>query len=51
MKAKALVTIWFLGVVSYIGDGAQVYAQTPYYQGKTIRLVQGREPGAPAIHA
>lgn len=45
MKAKALVTIGLLGVVSYFGDSAHIYAQTPYYQGKTIRLVQGREPG------
>ena len=45
MKAKALVTIWFLGLVWYLADGARVDAQAPYYQGKTIRLIQGRNPG------
>ncbi len=45
MKAKTLATIWFLGLVWYLADSALVYAQTPYYQGKTIRLIQGRNPG------
>ena len=45
MKTAGLVAVFFLGVVSYFGEDARVYAQTPYYQGKTIRLVQGREPG------
>lgn len=43
MKATAIGLIGFLGVVSFLGTDLQ--AQTPYYQGKTIRLVQGRDPG------
>ena len=45
MILPTLLTILLLGVVSYLGGGAVVDAQTPYYQGKTIRLIQGREPG------
>lgn len=45
MQTGALVAIGVLGAVSYLGFGAHVYAQSSYYQGKTIRLVQGREPG------
>jgi tripartite-type tricarboxylate transporter receptor subunit TctC len=45
MQSGALVVIWVLGVVSCLGFGGHVYAQSPYYQGKTIRLIQGREPG------
>lgn len=45
MKAKTLATIWLLGLVWYLADSALVYAQAPYYQGKTIRLIQGRNPG------
>ena len=44
MQTRALVAIWVFSVVSYLGFGAHVYAQ-PYYQGKTIKLLQGREPG------
>ncbi|MGH7772593.1 MAG: hypothetical protein ACREQA_10205 [Candidatus Binatia bacterium] len=45
MQTGALVAIWVLGAVSYLGFGAHVHAQSSYYQGKTIRLIQGREPG------
>jgi tripartite-type tricarboxylate transporter receptor subunit TctC len=45
MKTGALVVIWVLGGVSCIGLGGHVFAQSPYYQGKTIKLIQGREPG------
>jgi tripartite-type tricarboxylate transporter receptor subunit TctC len=45
VKTMILATIFSLGVVLYFGDDARVFAQAPYYQGKTIRLVQGREPG------
>ncbi|HEU4345278.1 MAG TPA: hypothetical protein VFU31_27315 [Candidatus Binatia bacterium] len=45
MKTRALVAIWLFGAVSYLGSGAHVCAQSSYYQGKTIKLVQGREPG------
>ena len=45
MQIGALVAIWVLGAVSFLGFGGHVYAQAPYYQGKTIKLIQGREPG------
>jgi len=45
MKMAKRLAILLTGVVSFLGFGAHIYAQTPYYQGKTIRLVQGREPG------
>jgi len=45
MQKRALVVVWVLTAVSYVGFGGDVYAQTPYYQGKTIRLIQGREAG------
>lgn len=45
MQIGALVTLWFIGAVSFLGIGGHVYAQSPYYQGKTIRLIQGREAG------
>ena len=41
---KALVIIWILFVATAF-NAASAIAQTPYYQGKTIRLIQGREPG------
>jgi tripartite-type tricarboxylate transporter receptor subunit TctC len=40
--AKALLTAW-ISCVSL--PSVEVLAQTPYYQGKTITIVQGREPG------
>lgn len=45
MQTRALVVVWVLTAVSYVGFGGPVYAQSPYYQGKTIRLIQGREAG------
>ena len=45
MKMAKLLTRWLCAVVSLIGFSVHVDAQTPYYQGKTIRLIQGREPG------
>ena len=45
MQSGALLVIWVLGVVSTLAFGGRVYAQSPYYQGKTIKLIQGREPG------
>lgn len=44
MKTRVLAVIWAFAVSS-VGFGAHVDAQTPYYQGKTIRLIQGREAG------
>lgn len=45
MKTGMLVAISVLGALLYSGFRGHVHAQSPYYQGKTIRLVQGREPG------
>ncbi len=45
MSMAGHLTRWLLGVVTFIGLSAQLHAQTPYYQGKTIRLIQGRNPG------
>jgi tripartite-type tricarboxylate transporter receptor subunit TctC len=45
MQTGTLAAIWILGVVFYLGFGGHVYAQSSYYQGKTIKLIQGREPG------
>ena len=45
MSMAGQLTMWLLGVVTFIGLSAQLHAQTPYYQGKTIRLIQGRNPG------
>jgi tripartite-type tricarboxylate transporter receptor subunit TctC len=45
MKTAAVVVIWVIGGVFCMGFGGDVFAQSPYYQGKTIKLVQGREPG------
>ena len=42
---RALLTIGIFGAVFFLGFGAHVYAQSSFYQGKTIRLIQGREPG------
>jgi len=42
---RTLLVIWVCGVVSSLGFGGYVYGQAPYYQGKTIKLIQGREPG------
>ena len=45
MQTVAIATIWLVGAVLIIGSGAPASAQTPYYQGKTIKLIQGREAG------
>ena len=45
MQTRALVVVLVLAAVSCVGIGGHVYAQSPYYQGKTIRLIQGREAG------
>lgn len=45
MNKRALAAIWFLGAVSFLSFGSHVGAQSPYYQGKTIKLIQGRNPG------
>ncbi|HEY7556701.1 MAG TPA: hypothetical protein VIH18_18015 [Candidatus Binatia bacterium] len=45
MQTRKLAVIWVLAAVSCVGFGAHVYAQMPYYHGKTIRLIQGREGG------
>jgi tripartite-type tricarboxylate transporter receptor subunit TctC len=45
MQPRALVVIGVLGAVSYLGCAGHVHAQSPYYQGKTIKLIQGRDAG------
>lgn len=45
MQMGAVVAIWVLGVMSYLAFGGYVYAQPSFYQGKTIKVIQGREPG------
>jgi tripartite-type tricarboxylate transporter receptor subunit TctC len=45
MQAGAIVAVWIFGAFFYLGFGANVYAQSSFYQGKTIKLIQGREPG------
>ena len=45
MKAKMLIGLCLLVVLAHVSGSGYVYAQTPYYQGKTIRLIQGRNPG------
>jgi tripartite-type tricarboxylate transporter receptor subunit TctC len=45
MQIGAFVKIWLIGAVAFLGLGGHVYAQSPYYQGKTIKLIQGREAG------
>lgn len=45
MQMRALLAIGILGAVFFPGLSAHVDAQSSFYQGKTIRLIQGREPG------
>src|SRR5262245_35577083 len=42
--AICLILLLLVGLATLTGS-APVDAQTPYYQGKTIRLIQGRNPG------
>jgi hypothetical protein len=44
MHTRALAAIFVLGAVVFQGLDSHVLAQSPYYQGKTIKLIQGREP-------
>jgi tripartite-type tricarboxylate transporter receptor subunit TctC len=45
MQTVSIVAIWLAGVVFLIGSLRPACAQTPYYQGKTIKLIQGRDAG------
>jgi tripartite-type tricarboxylate transporter receptor subunit TctC len=45
MQTGTSVAIWLVGAVFLVGSGGPASAQTPYYQGKTIKLIQGREAG------
>jgi tripartite-type tricarboxylate transporter receptor subunit TctC len=45
MQTGVLLAIWVFGTVFHLGFSGRVYAQSSYYQGKTIKLIQGREPG------
>jgi tripartite-type tricarboxylate transporter receptor subunit TctC len=37
--------MWALGAISYLSLTDHAGAQSPYYQGKTIKLIQGRDAG------
>ena len=45
MNAKALALSLVLGIALFLALDRPALAQTPYFQGKTIKLIQGREPG------
>ena len=45
MHTRALAAIFVLSAVVFQELDSHVLAQSPYYQGKTIKLIQGREPG------
>jgi tripartite-type tricarboxylate transporter receptor subunit TctC len=45
MRAFANLAIRIAGVVLLLAAAGPVSAQAPYYQGKTIKLIQGREAG------
>ena len=45
MQTAVLLIIGLLGVVFHAGWVGHAHAQSSYYQGKTIKLIQGREPG------
>jgi tripartite-type tricarboxylate transporter receptor subunit TctC len=45
MRMREIAAIIVFGAVFFPGSDSRVFAQSPYYQGKTIRLIQGREPG------
>jgi tripartite-type tricarboxylate transporter receptor subunit TctC len=45
MQTAAFLVISIISAVLYPGWIGQVHGQSPYYQGKTIKLIQGREPG------
>jgi tripartite-type tricarboxylate transporter receptor subunit TctC len=45
MKPEALVAIGVFNAVFALGFAARLAAQSPFYQGKTIKLIQGREAG------
>jgi tripartite-type tricarboxylate transporter receptor subunit TctC len=44
MRIVSWVVIWTIAVICSSGFGGDAYGQA-YYEGKTIRLVQGRSPG------
>lgn len=45
MQTAVLLIIGLLGMVFHAGWVGHAHAQSSYYQGKTIKLIQGREPG------
>ena len=40
-----VVSVWVLALLALMGSSPLLAQSTPYFQGKTILLVQGREPG------
>ncbi len=45
MNIGTCLAIVLSGALMLLSSGARVDAQTPYYQGKTLKLIQGREAG------
>jgi tripartite-type tricarboxylate transporter receptor subunit TctC len=45
MTMRLAIVIWLAGAVFHLSFAAPARAQAPYYQGKTIRLIQGRDAG------
>ena len=45
IRAGCLLIAALISCGAYVWPVRQGYAQTPFYQGKTITIVQGREPG------
>jgi tripartite-type tricarboxylate transporter receptor subunit TctC len=45
MQTRALFIVLLTGAAFYLAMSGIVHGQAPYYQGKTIKLVQGREAG------
>ena len=45
VKMLKLLSFLVLSIVAFLGPIGQVYCQSAFYQGKTLTLIQGREPG------
>ena len=45
MQTAVVLLIWVVAVVSQLSFSEHACAQSAFYKGKTIRLIQGREAG------
>lgn len=45
MRARTLAAMFLVGAICLPTLSLPVLAQTPYFEGKTIKVIQGREPG------